>query len=71
VSELEAQAYEDGILFLRKDPVPQKVQIRSASEAISKEDRVLRARAFRRIELLQDVLVRIERYRHNTPESLK
>jgi tetratricopeptide (TPR) repeat protein len=64
VSELEAQAYEDGILVLRKDPAPQKMQIRSARDAISKDDRVLKAQIFARIELLQTALVQIERYRH-------
>jgi tetratricopeptide (TPR) repeat protein len=64
VAELEAQAYEDGILVLRKDPAPQKMQIRAARDAISKDDRILRTQVFARIELLQEALVRIERYRH-------
>lgn len=64
VSELEAQAYEDGVLVLRKDPAPQKMQIKPARDAISRDDRVLKARAIARIELLQTMLVRIERYRH-------
>lgn len=64
VSELEAQAYEDGVLVLRKDPAPQKMQIKPARDAISRDDRVLKAQRFARIELLQTMLVRIERYRH-------
>jgi len=64
VSELEAQAYEDGVLVLRKDPAPQKMQIKPARDAISRDDRVLKAQHFARIELLQTMLVRIERYRH-------
>jgi tetratricopeptide (TPR) repeat protein len=67
VAELEAQAYEDGILILRKDPVPQKMQIRAARDAISKDDRVLRTRAIEKVELLQAALVQIERYRHVFP----
>ena len=64
VAELEAQAYEDGVLVLRKDPSPQKMQIRTARDAISRDDRVLKAQIFARVELLQEALVRIERYRH-------
>ncbi|MBS1963942.1 MAG: tetratricopeptide repeat protein [Bdellovibrionales bacterium] len=64
VAELEAQAYEDGVLVLRKDPAPQKMQIKPARDAISRDDRVLRAQAIAKIELLQTALVRIERYRH-------
>ncbi len=64
VAELEAQAYEDGVLVLRKDPAPQKMQIKPARDAISRDDRVLRAQAMAKIELLQTALVRIERYRH-------
>ena len=64
VAELEAQAYEDGALVLRKDPSPLKMQIRPARDAISRDDRVLKAQIFARIEFLQSLLVRIERYRH-------
>ena len=63
VAELEAQAYEDGVLVLRKDPSPQKMQIRPARDAISRDDRVLKTQTFERIELLQSLLVQIERYR--------
>ncbi len=65
VAELETQAYEDGVLVLRKDPAPQKMQIRAARDAISKDDRVLKTQIFARIELLQETLVHIERYRHS------
>lgn len=67
VAELEAQAYEDGVLVLRKDPAPQKMQIKPARDAISRDDRILREQAFTKIELLQSVLVHIERYRHQYP----
>jgi tetratricopeptide (TPR) repeat protein len=66
VSELEAQAYEDGILVLRKDPAPQKMMIRTARDAISGDLDVLKRQTISQIELLQNVLVRIERYRHTT-----
>lgn len=64
VSELEAQAYEDGVLVLRKDPVPQKMMIRAARDAISKDERVAREKMIAQIELLQQTLVHIERYRN-------
>ncbi len=64
VSELETQAYEDGILVLRKDPAAQRMMIRPAREAISGDADVLREQAIRQVELLQTVLVRAERYRH-------
>jgi len=63
VSELEAQAYEDGVLVLRRDPAPQKMIIKKARDAISNDDRVLRDQAIARIELLQRTLVHIDRYR--------
>lgn len=64
VSELETQAYEDGILVLRKDPAAQRMMIRPAREAISGDFDLLREHAIRQVELLQSVLVRTERYRH-------
>lgn len=63
VSELEAQAYEDGMLVLRKDPAPQKMMIKPARDAIDGDDRVLKEKKIAGIELLQEVLMRIERYR--------
>ncbi len=63
VSELEAQAYEDGVLVLRRDPAPQKMIIKTARDAISNDDRVLRDQAIARIELLQRTLVHVDRYR--------
>lgn len=64
VAELEAQAYEDGMLVLRKDPVPQKMMIKSARDAISGDDQVIKSQQIARIELMQDLLVKIERYRN-------
>ncbi len=64
VAELEAQAYEDGILVLRKDPAAQRMMIRPAREAISGDTSVVRDQTIRQIELLQSLLVRAERYRH-------
>ncbi len=63
VQELEAQAYEDGMLVLRKDPAPQKMMIKSARDAISGDEQLLKSQHIARIEVLQDLLMRIERYR--------
>ncbi|MBC7387463.1 MAG: tetratricopeptide repeat protein [Cryobacterium sp.] len=65
VAELETQAYENGMLVLRKDPAPQKMMIRPAREAISGDDRILKEQKIGQIERLQNLLVRIERYRHH------
>lgn len=64
VAELETQAYEDGMLVLRKDPAPQKMLIKSARDAISGDDRILKQRKIAQIEKLQDILIKIERYRN-------
>lgn len=65
VAELEVQAYEDGMLVLRKDPAPQKMMIKSARDAISGDEQLLKSQQITRIEALQDVLVKIERYRNH------
>jgi tetratricopeptide (TPR) repeat protein len=65
VTELEAQAYEDGALVLRKDPAPQKMLIKPAREAISGDLDEWKRQTIRQIESLQKVLVNIERYRHS------
>lgn len=64
VAELEAQAYEDGMLVLRKDPAPQKMMIKSARDAISGDEQVIKSQEIAQIEQLQDLLVKIERYRN-------
>lgn len=64
VAELEAQAYEDGMLVLRKDPAPQRMMIKSARDAITGDEQIIKSEHIARIEVLQDVLVRIERYRN-------
>jgi tetratricopeptide (TPR) repeat protein len=66
VAELEAQAYEDGILVLRKDHAPQKMMIRNAREAISGDLDAWKQQTIGQIETLQKVLVQIERYRHSS-----
>lgn len=67
VHELEAQAYEQGRLVLRNDPrqpepVPQ-FDVLPARDAIDEDPELKRALWIRRIEKLQDLLQRVERYR--------
>ena len=65
VRELEAQAYQKGTLVLRTDPVPDlsAFQEKSAQDAINEAPDVKQSRWIRRIELLQGMLQRVERYR--------
>ena len=73
VQELEAQAYEGGSLVLRTDPKP-KASLPSsdeipafaeagASSAIGEDPGFKRERWIRRVEMLQTLLQRVERYR--------
>lgn len=65
VKELEAQAYEKGLLVLRKDPEPAPVfRIASAVGAIEADPGRVKARRNAQIERLQEILQQIERYRH-------
>jgi hypothetical protein len=67
VQELEAQAYEKGTLVLRTDTPPSEpvtgFDIRPVSSVIEEDPSVRRGRWIRRIEILQDMLQRVERYR--------
>ncbi|MCM2276753.1 MAG: hypothetical protein NDJ89_01595 [Oligoflexia bacterium] len=70
VKELEDQAYEKGTLVLRTDPRPavkadplEAFQEKSAQAAIQEDPEYLKAGWIRRIELLQAMLQRVERYR--------
>ena len=66
VQELESQAYEHGTLVLRKDPEPVTgfdVEVMAASEAFSSAPEALRAHWVKKVEILQNLLVRVERYR--------
>jgi tetratricopeptide (TPR) repeat protein len=70
VQELEAQAYEQGALVLRRDPkqppVPEFSEM-SADQAIDGDPEVMKvhqkARWIAKIEKLQGILQRVERYR--------
>jgi predicted Zn-dependent protease len=70
VQELEAQAYEKGLLVLRSDPdpqphVPDDFNEKPASKALREAPDIRRGRWMRRIELLQNLLQRVERNRRN------
>lgn len=68
VHELEAQAYEQGRLVLRNDPrqpdppLP-RFDVLPARGAIDEDPELKRALWIQRIERLQDLLQRVERYR--------
>jgi tetratricopeptide (TPR) repeat protein len=70
VQELEAQAYERGVLVLRNDP--KKVEIpefseKAASEAFEADPALKKARWIAKIERLQRLLQKVERYRWSPP----
>lgn len=71
VQELESQAYDDGALVLRTDPVPSPTLESGFTEAaaggaIDQDPDRKRGEWMRRIELLQAMLQRVERYRVRT-----
>lgn len=71
VQELEAQAYEKGTLILQNDPVPEIASgfdVRPAQLAIDDDPQLQRARWIRKVELLQTLLQRVERYRRSVVE---
>ena len=66
VQELESQAYEKGALVLRTDPKPdpaEQFSVGRAKGAIDQDPQLKRSKIVRRIELLQTLLQRVERYR--------
>jgi tetratricopeptide (TPR) repeat protein len=67
VQELEAQAYEKGSLVLRTDSSKAAAEFSEAvaKDAIDSDPEVKRIRWVRRIELLQGMLQKVERYRHS------
>lgn len=66
VQELESEAYESGVLVLRNDPQPETVaqfNVQSAQNAFDQDLAVRKARWIRRVEFLQSLLQKVERYR--------
>jgi tetratricopeptide (TPR) repeat protein len=66
VQELEAQAYERGVLVLRTDPQIPEFAEKSANEAIEGDPGLKKGRWIAKIERLQTVLQKVERYRART-----
>ncbi len=69
VQELEASAYEKGALVLQSTPARQELaalpefQVQAVDRVIPDDPTRKRAAWIRRVELLQDMLTRVERYR--------
>ena len=65
VHELEARAYEKGTLILREDPesIPSQFDIKSAQAAIQEGPEQQRDDKIKKIEMLQKILQKVERYR--------
>ena len=64
VQELEAQAYEKGTLVLRTDPEPMpEFNEKPAASAIDEDPAEKKASWIKRIEHLQGLLQKVERYR--------
>lgn len=64
VQELESQAYEKGTLVLRNDPAPlPEFDIKPLQGAISQDPDFIAAQRIRKIETLQNLLQKVERYR--------
>jgi tetratricopeptide (TPR) repeat protein len=62
VAELESRAYEDGLLVLQKEPVPvRNFSVQSAEKAISADPGIRKREWINRIELLQSLLLRVQR----------
>lgn len=64
VRELETQAYEKGTLVLTTAPVKtMDFSVSDARSAIDEDPELKRRRWMKRVELLQDLLIRLDRYR--------
>lgn len=67
VQEIESKAYEDGSLVLQKDPVQLKslnhFSVKGANDALSHDPEVVRTEWVKRVEILQSLLIRVQRFR--------
>lgn len=68
VQELEGQAYEQGTLVLRTDPKPKpapvpEFKVSTALQAVEGDPAIKRTQWIKKIEFLQTLLQRVERYR--------
>ncbi len=64
VKEIETKAYEDGVLVLQNDPVHLKsYSVRGALNAISDDPMVRKKEWMNKIECLQTLLLRVQRFK--------
>ncbi len=64
VQEIETKAYEDGALVLQKGPTPLRAYaVKNAPEAISTDPEVRKKEWVHRVESLQSMLLRVQRFR--------
>jgi tetratricopeptide (TPR) repeat protein len=64
IQEIESRAYEDGALVLQRDPIPlRSYSVKGAGDAISGDPAVLKKEWIKRIEVLQSLLVRVQRFK--------
>ena len=64
VQEIETKAYEDGVLVLQNESVPLKdYSVRGAVDAISGDPTVRKKEWVKKVEVLQSLLLRIERFK--------
>jgi tetratricopeptide (TPR) repeat protein len=64
VQEIESKAYEQGALVLQREPIAVKnFSIQGAQDAISKDPDVKRKEWIKRVECLQSLLVRVQRFK--------
>jgi tetratricopeptide (TPR) repeat protein len=68
VQEIETKAYEDGVLVLQNDPVPLKsFSIKEAVNALSQDPEVKRREWMKKVEKLQGLLLRVQRFKLANP----
>jgi|GEM_PF-684098 len=64
VQEIESKAYEEGALVLQKDPIPLKsFSVKGAADAISSDPAVRKKEWMKKVERLQGMLLRVQRFR--------
>jgi tetratricopeptide (TPR) repeat protein len=64
VQEIETKAYEDGALVLQKDPIQlRSFSVKGAQDAISSDPAVRKKEWMKKVELLQGMLLRVQRFR--------
>jgi tetratricopeptide (TPR) repeat protein len=68
VQEIETKAYEDGALVLQNDPIQLKsYSVKGAVEAISQDPDVKKREWMKKVETLQAMLLRVQRFKLAKP----